>query len=82
MENCTTCLKLRGGKKITLCPKQIVTKGMKERYVIDGWKLHNELSESSGFKWEVDIIFIDYFSKFMGSFPIVENIMLIMYYME
>ena len=21
VENCTTCLKLRGGKKITLCPK-------------------------------------------------------------
>ena len=29
VENCTTCLKLKGGKKITLCPKQIVTKGQK-----------------------------------------------------
>jgi len=36
-----------------------------------GRKLQNELSESSGFKWGIDII--DYFSKFMGSFPVLEN---------
>ena len=71
VENCTTYLKLRGGKKLTLTPKHIITKGAKERYVIDGWKLHNELAEYSGYKWVIDII--DYFSKFMGSFPVVEN---------
>ena len=43
--NCTIYLRLKGGKKIILCPKQIVTKGAKEHYVIGGYKLHNELSE-------------------------------------
>ena len=37
----------------------------------DGWKLHNELAEITGYTWVIDII--DYFSKFMGSFPITEN---------
>ena len=37
----------------------------------DGWKLHNELAEITGYRWVIDII--DYFSKFMGSFPITEN---------
>ena len=71
IQKIATCLKLRGGKKQTLPPKQIVTTGLKERYLIDGWKLHNELAELSGFKWVIDII--DYFSKFMGSFPVIEN---------
>ena len=56
---------------MALEPKQIVSKGAKERYAIDGWKLHSELAEESGFKWVIDII--DYFSKFMGSFPVIEN---------
>ena len=34
-------------------------------------EITHEFSESSGFKWVVDII--DYFLKFMGSFPVVDN---------
>ena len=49
----------------------IPTKGAKERYVADGWKLYPELSESTGYTWIIDII--DYFSMFMGSFPVKEN---------
>ena len=71
VSKCVVCLKQRGGKRLTLAPKNIETKGSKERYVADGWKLFKELSESTGFMWVIDII--DYFSKFMGSFPIKEN---------
>ena len=69
--NCTQCLLLRGGKKFTLAPKQIITKGAKDRYVVDGWKLNDELANISGYKWAIDII--DHFSKFMGSYSIEEN---------
>ena len=71
VENCTICLKIRGGKKITLAPKNIITKGSRERYVVDGWKLHTELSIQSGFAWVIDII--DYYSKYLGSYPIIQN---------
>ena len=68
---CNICIKQRGGKKVSLASKHIETKGSKERYVVDGWKLFKELSEETGFTWIIDII--DYFSKFMGSFPVKEN---------
>ena len=38
--NCLECLKLRGGRKISLLHKLIISKGAKERYVEDGWALH------------------------------------------
>ena len=47
--------KIKRRKKITLSPEKIATKGAKECYVIDHWKLHNELAESSGFKWVIII---------------------------
>lgn len=65
------CIKQRGGIKICLASKHIETKGSKERYVVDWWKLFKELSEETGFTWIIHII--DYFSKFMGSFPVKEN---------
>ena len=71
VNNCIDCIKLRGGAKFKLCPKQIITKGAKERYVADGWQLHTELVNVSGFKWVIDII--DHFSKFMASYPIEDN---------
>ena len=43
--------------------KKIITKGPKERYVIDGWKLHEDLADISGYTWVIDII--DHFSKYM-----------------
>ena len=64
-------IKNRGGKKIKLNSKQIITKGSKERYVVDGWQLYETLANESGFKWVIDIK--DQFNKFMASFPIVDN---------
>ena len=61
---CAACLKNRGGKKIKLNLKQIITKGAKEKYVGDGWQLHETLAEESGFKWIIDII--GHFSKYMA----------------
>ena len=69
--NCIIWIKLRGGKKLTIEPKQIISKGARERYVVDGWKLHPELTNKYWYLWVIDII--DYFSRFMGSFPIIEN---------
>ncbi len=54
-----------------LCPKQIITKGGKERYIANGWQLHTELANESRYKWVIDII--DHFSKFMVSYPIKDN---------
>ena len=44
---CIIYLKQREGKKFNLCPKNIITKGAKERYVADGWKLHPKLCEKT-----------------------------------
>ena len=52
-------------------PTQIIPKGPRERYVIDGWKLHNTLALESGFTWVIDII--GHFSKYMISYPIISN---------
>ena len=53
-------LQQRGGKKFTFSLKSFIKKGVKEKYVVGGWKLHSELVEISGFTWYIDII--DYFS--------------------
>jgi len=63
-------LETKRSKKITLCPKNIIIKGAKESYVADGWKLHKEFAEITGYSFPFDII--DYFSEFMGSFAIKE----------
>ena len=47
VSKCVVCLKQQGGKRLTLAPKNIETKGSKERYVADGWKLFKEISEST-----------------------------------
>ena len=68
---CPTCIKLRTGKLIKPIPKKIITKGPRDRYIIDGWKLHQDLANLSGFTWVIDII--DHFSKYMMSFPVINN---------
>ena len=68
---CPSCIKSKAGKLIKPIQKKIITKGPKERYVIDGWKLHEDLADISGYKWVIDII--DHFSKYMMSFPVVNN---------
>ena len=52
-------------------PKKIDVKGPKERYVADAWKLPKNIAEQTGYAYVLDII--DYFSKFMMSFPIENN---------
>ena len=71
ISRCPECLKLRGGKKISLIPKSILVKGAKERYVVDGWALHEDMKNNTGYSVVIDII--DYFSKFMTSIPVKEN---------
>ena len=68
---CPTCIKLKAGTIVKPTQKKIITKGPKDRYIIDGWKLHEDLAEASGYKWVIDII--DHFSKYMMSFPVVNN---------
>lgn len=63
--------KSRGGKKLKIIPKQIIARGAGERYVVDGWQIYDKLSLESGYKWVIDII--DYFNKYMASFPITDN---------
>ena len=68
---CPICTKTRGGRPLKLIPKQIITRGARERYVVDGWQIYNQLALETGYKWVIDII--DYFSKYMGSFPVADN---------
>ena len=69
--NCPYCIKMNSGKIIKSKPKKILTYGPRERYIMDGWKIHNELMLVSGFTWVIDII--DHFSKYLMSFPISNN---------
>ena len=71
VKNCPICIRNKGGKNIKPLPTTIIPKGPRERYVMDGWKLHNSLAEKIGFTWIVDLI--DHFSKFMMSFPVEKN---------
>ena len=65
-------MKLKDGRKIYLLPKIIITKGAKESYSADGWALHEDMKNITFYCVVIDII--DYFSKFMTSIPIKENI--------
>ncbi len=50
-KNCSISIRNKGGIAIKAIPKGIITKGPYERYVIDGWQLHRELKELTGFPW-------------------------------
>lgn len=65
------CIHQKPGINIKPSPTPIILKGQRERYLVDGWKLHNELVTLTGFTWVLDII--DLFSKFMMSFPVKTN---------
>lgn len=49
----------------------MITKGPKERYVIDGFQLDEIAKELNGYTYVTEII--DYFSKFIKSYVIREN---------
>ena len=44
--HCPYCIKMNSGKKM-------LTYGPRERYIMDGWKIHNELMLVSGFTWSL-----------------------------
>ena len=70
-KHCPVCIRQKAGINIKPSPTPIIPKGPRERYVINCWKLHNELATLSGYTWILDII--DHFSKFMMSFPVKTN---------
>ena len=45
----------RAGIKLKIRTKSFITKGTKERYIIDGFKLDNISKEKFGFEWVVEI---------------------------
>ena len=45
---CTYCIRIKSGIPINPKPKIIITKGPKNRFVIDGWKFHKELASYIG----------------------------------
>ena len=63
--------KRKKGENIISNPVKIIPNGPKDRYVLDGWKLHKTLAEETGFTWVIDVI--DYFSKYMMSYPVIKN---------
>ena len=68
---CKICINDKAGLKLKPNYKTIITKGPKERFVIDGFKLDNTNKVKFGFEWIVEII--DHFSKFLKSYPVIEN---------
>ena len=63
VNECLTCIREKHGISIKAQPGKIIPNGPKDRYVIDGWKIHSSLVNETGFTWIIDII--DYFSKYI-----------------
>lgn len=71
INKCPTCIRKKGDVIMKANPGKIIPNGPKDRYVIDGWKIHKSLATESGYSWVIDII--DYFSKFMMSYAVPNN---------
>ena len=71
INECPTCIREKHGISIKAQPGKIIPNGPKDRYVIDGWKIHSSLAIETGFTWIIDII--DYFSKYMMSYAVPKN---------
>ena len=71
ISKCPICVREKKGENIISNPVKIIPNGPKDRYVLDGWKLHKTLAEETGFTWVIDVI--DYFSKYMMSYPVIKN---------
>ena len=71
IKKCPICIREKSGIIIKPKPGTILTKRPKERYVVDGCKIHNSLAVIVGYSWIIDII--DYFSKYMISYPVKNN---------
>ena len=68
---CIQCMNQKSGERIDCKSKIIITKGPKERFIIDGFQLAPITAEITGFSYV--IVIIDYFSKFLKSYVIKEN---------
>ena len=69
--DCIQCINQNSGERIDVKTKIIITKGPKERYIIDGFQLDPMTAEITGFSYVIEII--DHFSKFLKSYAIKEN---------
>ena len=71
INECPTCIREKHGISIKAKPGKTTPNGPKDRYAIDGWKIHLSLAIETGFTWIIDII--DYFSKYMMSYAVPKN---------
>ena len=69
--DCTQYINQKAGEKIDAKSKIIITKGPKERFIIDGFQLDQITAEITGFSYVIEII--DHFSKFLKSYAVKEN---------
>lgn len=69
--DCIQCINQNSGERIDVKTKIIITKGPKERYIVDGFQLDPMTAEITGFSYVIEII--DHFSKFLKSYAIKEN---------
>ena len=60
--DCIQCINQKSREKIDAKSKIIITKGPKERFIIDGFQLDQITAEITGFSYVIEII--DHFSKF------------------
>ena len=68
--DCTQCINQKSGEKIDLKSRIIITKGTKERFIVDGFQF-DPISAATGFSYVIEII--EHFSKFLKSYPVKEN---------
>ena len=68
---CKECINMKSGEKLVIKSKVLITKGPKERFVIDGFQLDEITKEITGYSYVIEII--DHFSKFLKSYPVKEN---------
>lgn len=73
IENCFKCKINKHGKKFNIPNKTILTKGLLECVVADGWQLDEELKNITAYKWVIDLIY--YFSKFLMIIPVAPTIL-------
>lgn len=65
------CINEKTRIKLNVNIKTIIGKGPKEIYIIDEFKLDGECKNKFGYEWVIKNI--EHFSKFLKSYPVVEN---------
>ena len=54
---CKECINQKNGERIKVKSKIIVTKGPKERFIIDGFQLDDFTKEITGYSYVIEIIY-------------------------